>query len=329
MEIDLDSPKPSQISKYTLYLPKEKGGTNLIDFQNKMKAFRILLVFKYLNCHDKAWTSILRYWYAANIYSISGQRWNNCYPHAQDITNIPPFFKKCLIEFKDYYNKHGRNLNHDTTSKEIYCNLIEDRNHKPAAILKYPEMGIYLNKLPKYSFLDPYLRQFLYKLYHCRLYFKRYRLNINDMLNFGQRCILCNNAIDTPVHLFENCEKGSALREKRDNLIQNYNLNNFILSQDNKVYSVFDTSSQEKTIQQYIITATNYTIYRIKMKKFYDRSYVVTNEEAMYSFINRLKLRIICDHKRLSIGKFMEFWDPNENQLLFRYNERKINCFNF
>ena len=92
MEIDYDNPKPSTISKLTLFLPKEKGGISLIDFQNKMKAFRILLVFKYLQNRDKTWSSILRYWYAVNLHSISGERWDNCYPLSQDMENIPSYF---------------------------------------------------------------------------------------------------------------------------------------------------------------------------------------------------------------------------------------------
>ena len=100
MTTDYANPKTPSISKLTLYLPKEKGGTNLIDFRTKMKSFRILMVYKYLKCQDKVWSSILRYWYAANIYSISGERWDNSYPHSQDIDNIPSFFPNMLDMLK-------------------------------------------------------------------------------------------------------------------------------------------------------------------------------------------------------------------------------------
>ena len=329
MEMDLDNPKHSQISKLTLFLNKEEGGTNLIDFKNKMKAFRILLVCKYINCQDKTWTGILRYWYAVNIYSITRQRWNNSYPHCQDTENIPQFFKRCLNDFKDFSNKHGLNLNETISSRQIYKKLINERNYRPAAITRYSEMGLFLEKLPMYKFLDPYLREFLYKLYHCKLYFKRYRLNINDMLNFGQKCILCNDAIDTPDHLFENCEKGFLLRNKRNLLITFYNNNNITLSAYEKVYSFLNRENQNNKIFHYIITASNYSIYKIKMKKFYDSNYIVTEEAAMHAFSNRLKLRIICDHRRLSFEKFKEQWDPNNSHPPFQYNRNKITLWNF
>ena len=74
------------------------------------------MVYKYLKCQDKVWSSILRYWYAVNIYSISGERWDNSYPHSLDIENIPSFFKTCLKDFKDYCSKHGSNLSDTVTS---------------------------------------------------------------------------------------------------------------------------------------------------------------------------------------------------------------------
>ena len=328
LEIDMNKPKNPLISRKTLLLSKEKGGTNLIDYNNKMKAFRILLVYKYLKDDSKTWNSILKYWFAVNIYSISNQRWNNCYPHAQEIEHIPPFFKKCLIEFKDYYSKHGTSIHEEVNTKIIYVNLMNEVTHTPAAIIRYPEMGNFLSNLTSYKHLDPYLRYFLFKLYHCKLYFKRYKLNIDDMLNFGQKCILCDNAIDTPTHLFERCDIGEQLRYKRDFILRNFDHGYVNLNENERVFSYFTTLNEINRITHYIITLCNYSIYRIKMKKFYDRNYVVVNNEVNHSFTNRLKLRIICDHRRFSFENFQEIWDPNDSQQLFCYNTSNILSWN-
>ena len=176
-----------------------------------------------MNDENKKWKSILHYWFAANTNAVSNRLWDNTVPHAQSMEDIPLFFRKCLQEFKDYYAKHRTPVNALISSKIIYGHLISELNHTPAAVLRYPEMKNFLFGLQKYTFLDPYLRQFLYKLYHCKLYFKRYRLNINDMINFGQKCLLCNNAIDTPKHLFERCEVGNMLRAKRDIIFSRLN----------------------------------------------------------------------------------------------------------
>ena len=201
--------------------------------------------------------------------------------------------------------------------------------HIPAAIIRYPEMGNYLSNLVSYKHLDPYLRYFLFKLYHCKLYFKRYRLNINDMLNFGQKCILCENAIDTPTHLFERCQIGEQLRYKRDSILRNFDHGYINLNENEKVFSHFTNLNEINKITHYIITLCNYSIYRIKMKKFYDRNYVVVNNEVNHTFTNRLKMRIICDHKRLNIVNFQEIWDPNDSQHLFCYNASNIVTWNF
>ena len=149
------------------------------------------------------------------------------------------------------------------------------------------------------------------------------------MLNFRQRCILCNNAIDTPHHLFENCESGRLLREKRDYLITFYNFDNTNITENKKVYAYFNKNYNKNKVIQDIIKISNYSIYREKMKRFYDQTYQGTNEAAMYTFLNRLKLRIFYDHRRLSIDKFTEIWDPNESQNLFVYNNDNVICWNF
>ena len=62
-----------------------------MDYAQKMKSFRILLIIRYLKSNNESWLGILRYWYAANIIAISNQRLINLYPHAQDTNNIPDF----------------------------------------------------------------------------------------------------------------------------------------------------------------------------------------------------------------------------------------------
>merc|ERR1712074_189173 len=108
-----------------------------------MKALRILLVFKFIKNGNKKWAKILDYWYAVNLNTITHNRWNNNFPHNQDINNIPKFFRKCLIEFKDYCTKFGFNNDTQVDSKKIHINLQMSRNHVPASIIKYPENTIY------------------------------------------------------------------------------------------------------------------------------------------------------------------------------------------
>jgi len=211
--------------------------------------------------------------------------------------------------------------NREITSKQIYEKLVGENVHVPSAIARFSQMRDYLANLPRYYFLDPYLRQFLFKFYHCRLYFKRYQININDMLNFGQRCLLCNNAIDTPKHLFDQCKIGEIIRSKRDTLISNFH--HVSLSDSENVYSYL-SDYNGKEVTHFMITLCNYSIYKTKMKKFFDPNYMVSNQDPLYSFINNLKVRIICDHKRLSLEKFRYIWDPHNTEQMFNYNQNNI-----
>ena len=69
-------------------------------------------------------------------------------------------------------------------------------------------------------------------------------------------------------------------------------------------------------------------MYRTKMKKFFDHNENHIIDNPIYLFTNRLKLRIICDHKRFILEKFKELWDPNDSHTLFNYDEEKIITWN-
>ena len=68
---------------------------------------------------------------------------------------------------------------------------------------------------------------------------------------------------------------------------------------------------------QYLIVLSNYVIYRVKMKKFYNLNYTPSISESLYAFRHRLKFRIICDSRRWSRDQVLETWDPGGQNLLF------------
>ena len=328
--LDLDRPKTVGISKETMYLPKSKGGANLIDFHAKMKTFRILLIFKYLSSSiNHKWSEILEYWLAVNLNQITHRGWSNNYPHNQFISNIPLFFRICLVEFKDYCQKFGYTENEQLSSKKIYLNLINSRNHRPASISRFPENEFFFGQLYFKKILDPYLREFLFRLYHCKLNFKRYRLNINDLLNFGQKCTLCKISIDTPQHLFEVCQMGNLLRNLCILLLSKIGCNYHTLTQDQKIYCFFENTDDISKLSQYILCAANYSIYKIKLKKIFDTTFSPTSEMAVIFFIKRIKWRILCDHRYLSYEKFKQTWDAEENNALFVHARSDILHWHF
>jgi len=203
------------------------------------------------------------------------------------------------------------------------------RNHVPASIIRYPENTNFFAQLCYYKCLDPYLRDFLFKLYHCRLNFKRYSLNINDLLNFGEKCILCQNAINTPKHLFNVFDKGSWLREKRNSIMRLLNFDIVHLNNEQTTYNYFKSDLASFKTLLYILCVGNYSMYRIKLKKMYDSDYSVSSEEGMFSFIKRLQLCIICDHQRLSYPDFKKIWDTENTQNLFSHNSKNISARKF
>ena len=159
--------------------------------------------------------------------------------------------------------------------------------------------------------------------------FKRYRLNINDLINFGQRCILCHSDIDTPLHLFQECPKGTQIRDLRDHLIRPLNVNNTPMDHNKLIFSVFDEDYEDLKEIHFIITACNYSIYRIKVKKFFDPSYSLSSQEAINSYKILIKSRITCDHYRFNSSSFNSSWNKRNTNEICNFTQESIESWKF
>ena len=324
-------PKRSLLKIDTLFLQRSEGGVGLIDYQTKMKAFRILLVFKFLNQVDKHWKGILRYWYSASLHQVSGERWNNNFPHISNIDEIPPYFRQCIIDFRHYYALHRSDYNANINSKIIYLNLMKDKNYHPITLSRFPGLNVkpYFQSLHNRKNLDPELKDFLFKLYHGRLYFKKYTTSLNDLLPSNRyNCIICNSSHDTPRHLFMNCRRGQLLREKRNEIIDKF-ANSSQLSDENKIGCFFSENNIRVNTIALILILSNYTIYKFKMKKFYNPEEVISSIGIMQSFKSALKNRMICDLKLYKREYFIQHWDPGGEHMICDYVDEKITSWYF
>ena len=157
----------------------------------------------------------------------------------------------------------------------------------------------------------------MFKLYHCKRYFKRYKFNINNLWNFDQKCILCDDSIETPSHLFEKCAMGVKLREKRDFILNKLNYNN-------ANYNFIISTRYNNTLLQPVII--QYTA--LEYKKIFDSGYIASIDDAMFNFLNRIKVKFFCDHRNYCLRKFQEIWDPNNSQCLLTIYESRIFSWN-
>ena len=139
------------------------------------------------------------------------------------------------------------------------------------------------------------------------------------MLNFDRhRCTLCNISIETQKHL--------TMRNKRNSILQliHPDIQNGNLSQQNLIYSNFEKNDKTSIVQQLVITVGNYTIYKEKMKKFYNVDTNVSANQIAKNFIDSLKNRITNDHNRMSVIEFKKTWDPGGTNSLLIYTEKEI-----
>merc|ERR1712105_117118 len=65
-----------------------------------------------------------------------------------------------------------------------------------------------------------------------------------------------------------------------------------------------------------ILILSNYTIYKFKMKKFYNPEEVISSIGIMQSFKSALKNRMICDLKLYKRDYFIQHWDPGGEHMI-------------
>ena len=114
------------------------------------------------------------------------------------------------------------------------------------------------------------------------------------------------------------------MRNKRNSILQKMNFNQQNINEENFIYSNFKNDGIDNNIRKFIITVANYTIYKAKMKKFYNVDTNVSNIDIAKIFIETVKNRIIIDHKRMNQFKFKETWDPGGTHSLMVYTEKEI-----
>ena len=265
-------------------------------------------------------------WFTSFLNHISNERWENNFPHAQDINETPIYFKECIIDFRNYFAKHGNDNNQIISSKVIYRNLIRDKNHRPITLSRFPGLDVkpYFEALHSRGIFSPELKDFLYKLYHGRLFFKKYASTMDDLLHPNRYpCILCGSGIDTPDHLFSYCIKGLPLRQKRNSIIDKYQISNS-LTQDNLIGCFSSDNNCKINTILLLIAMSNYTIYKYKMKKFYNIEETVTSDNLTQTFRNFLKNRIICDIMIHCREEFVELWDPGGQRSICDFVDKKI-----
>ena len=184
--------------------------------------------------------------------------------------------------------------------------------------------NLFFSALHKRKVFSPELKDFLFKLYHGRLLFKRYHISLNDYLhNKRLTCSLCCSGVESPKHLFTNCFYGNLLRNNRDRIIANYDSGSSI-SEEALISSYISGCDAQTNVISLIIAMSNHTIYKFKMKKIYNSNEIISPEQIMCSFTKNLKNRIICDLKIHSLEFFGQLWDPGGCKLICDYQDDKI-----
>ena len=144
------------------------------------------------------------------------------------------------------------------------------------------------------------------------------------MIFYRYRRTLFDISIETPAHLFMNCNLGISLRRKRNFVMQLIHPEYQNLSHEQLVHSNFEKKDKTTNVLNFLITIGNYIIYKYKMKKHYNVDAYITEIDISKSFTQELKNRITSDHNRMNLLEFKETWDPGESASLANYTDKEI-----
>lgn len=299
--------KVEMLSRKSMELSFLEGGQNIINIENKLKAFLLKHIQQIIDDREVKWKYFAIYWLGFSLREFRPDFKSLKIPHSD---HIPTFYKKCLEIFKDFQKTCPQLKLGNLSVKIAYSALSKVPAHKHIIVNKVPIVNFTsVWKVLNNSFIDPFARDISWKIIHDiiplnSLLFKR---KISNVLN----CVLCETVPETVMHLFIECPVVKPLFNIIDYWFKRIaHQPNSTLNHDFVVYHL--TNIKLKDPEQFdillaILTEFKQVVWTMRLLKRYNHKVITSNSLILY-FISKLKLRIQCDFQRLSFNSFIDHW---------------------
>ncbi|MES9885145.1 MAG: reverse transcriptase domain-containing protein [Sedimenticola sp.] len=292
------------VARKTLYMPFRDGGLNVPNIKLKLEALYISHVQKLINNYDATWTYFARYWVGIQLREHNASLASNLIPHSE---SVPPFYDRCLSAFKKITSiKPDINFKSNFPSKIFYIILSSDSREAPKVEGIFPTVNFSSswNNLHE-SCIDPVTRDTIWRICHDVIYvnYYLYRKHISKC----RTCPFCGK-VETVRHLFIECAAVSPLNKIILRLLGRLSNNSVKFSELTfRFFNLPPLEKHAKHISLILLSESRYAIWKCRNMKKYD-SKAITSYVIVSLFLNRLKLRILADFRRLENGKFLDFW---------------------
>ncbi len=132
------------VKKEVCFLPREKGGINMVDLHTIVKVKRIKWIVKMLQAeYNECWSILPRQFMKCMDAKLDIEYFLlrvNVSHDLIDNSSIPPFYKECILVFQELCRK-GRDRNMKQNDI-IWCNSEAGFNEKPLCFSHWSKSGI-------------------------------------------------------------------------------------------------------------------------------------------------------------------------------------------
>ena len=290
------------VSRKTLYLSFDKGGLKIPNIGLRLKAFHLTHIIKLINNHEALWTYFAKYWVGLQLRQYNASLAENSFPHSE---YVPQFYKQTLRTFKELITICPDVKVHTLKCKDLYKLLLSKVDVKVKAVTLFPSINFYIGfKNINAPAIDPVVRNICWRLCHdvvnVNYKMKMKRISKTD------RCPLCNS-IETVNHLFLECRLVVPLNRFVLMCLKSAAVKT-VLSE--KVFRFFQISEQNKNklyLYRVFISESRYVIWVCRNQALFDNK-IVTQGTLLWTFVNRIKMRILADFDRMGSDLFSDIW---------------------
>ena len=299
--------KSEHLSRDTMYLHFKLGGQNIVNIDWKLKTLLLKHVQSLIAGNKAKWTYFAIYWIGMYLRKYNSEFASLKIPHSD---YIPPFYKKCLEilrEFESLPNVLLGNL----SCKEMYTILLNSNKTHPRiesvhTNVSYPLIWKSLNN----KFLDPFARDVSWKIAHEIIPVQQ--LLCKYKISKVPECSLCNFPLESIEHLFYSCPMVTPVYEFITDYLSaaaDVLRIRILPSVALMLYHIIPVQVDKyaESLILYLLTECKFAIWMCRnLKKFESRR--INSNYIILFILNRIKLRIQADFKRMNRETFSNYW---------------------
>ena len=299
--------KSEPLSRDTIYLHFKLGGQNIVNIDLKLKTLLLKHIQSLIAGNKAKWTYFAIYWLGMYLRKYNLEFASLKIPHSD---YIPPFYKKCLDTLREFESIPNAKLG-NLSCKEMYKILLNSNKTHPRiesihANISYPLLWKSLNN----KFVDPFARDVSWKIAHEIIPVQQ--LLCKYKISKVPECSFCNFPLESIEHLFYSCPIVSPVYEFITDYLSaaaDVLRIRILPSLALMLYHIIpvQVDKYSESVILYLLTECKFAIWMCRnLKKFESRR--INSNYIILFILNRLKLRIRADFKRMSHETFSNYW---------------------